>query len=310
MTVLSTIQDRLALRFKNLLSGSTDGNPPWLEVVARGDEPGHFLPTDAPWVVHRDFGTLVGGVRALLVQALHPGSLAGVMQHSRYATEPLGRLAGTIRWLTVTTFASLPEALREGSRVVRLHNSVTGEYESPVKGRVAYRADDSDLLEWVHIAFMESFLTSHEWYSHVPIPRGNRATGADNYIDQWGISVKALGSEDVPHSRAEMDARLEQIAAAGVLTVTDDTRAVIAFIRNPPLPKAFKPVYRLLYEAAVASLRPAYRQLLGLRAWPRGVIVPVGRALLRLMRFAIGPKSPIEEAAIARLVRIGVLDGH
>ena len=310
MTVLSTIQDRLALRFKNLLSGSTDGNPPWLEVVARGDEPGHFLPTDAPWVVHRDFGTLVGGVRALLVQALHPGSLAGVMQHSRYAAEPLGRLAGTIRWLTVTTFASLSEALREGSRVVRLHNSVTGEYESPVKGRIAYRADDSDLLEWVHIAFMESFLTAHEWYSHVPIPRGNRATGADNYIDQWGISVKALGFEDVPHSRADMDARLEQIAAAGVLTVTDDTRAVIAFIRNPPLPKAFKPVYRLLYEAAVASLRPEYRQLLGLRAWPRVVIVPVGRALLRLMRFAIGPKSPIEEAAIERLVRIGVLDGH
>lgn len=307
MTVLSTIQDRLALRFKNLLSGSTDGNPPWLDVVARGDEPGHFLPTDAPWVVHRDFGTLVGGVRALLVQALHPGSLAGVMQHSRYASEPLGRLAGTIRWLTVTTFASLPEALREGSRVVRLHNSVTGEYESPVKGRIAYRADDSDLLEWVHIAFMESFLTAHEWYSHVPIPRGNRATGADNYIDQWGISVKALGFDDVPHSRAEMDSRLNQIAATGVLTVTDDTRAVIAFIRNPPLPKAFKPVYRLLYEAAVASLRPEYRQLLGLRAWPRVVIVPVGRALLRLMRFAIGPKSPIEEAAIDRLVRIGVL---
>ena len=307
MTVLSTIQDRLALRFKNLLSGSTDGNPPWLDVVARGDEPGHFLPTDAPWVVHRDFGTLVGGVRALLVQALHPGSLAGVMQHSRYASGPLGRLAGTIRWLTVTTFASLPEALREGSRVVRLHNSVTGEYESPVKGRIAYRADDSDLLEWVHIAFMESFLTAHEWYSHVPIPRGNRATGADNYIDQWGISVKALGFDAVPHSRAEMDSRLNQIAPTRVLTVTDDTRAVIAFIRNPPLPKAFKPVYRLLYEAAVASLRPEYRQLLGLRAWPRVVIVPVGRALLRLMRFAIGPKSPIEEAAIDRLVRIGVL---
>jgi uncharacterized protein (DUF2236 family) len=308
MTLLSTIQDKLALRFKNLLSGSTDGNPPWLEVVARGDEPGHFLPTDAPWVVHRDFGTLVGGVRALLVQALHPGSLAGVMQHSRYASEPLGRLAGTIRWLTVTTFASLPEALREGSRVVRLHKSVTGEYESPVKGHTTYRADDSDLLEWVHIAFMESFLAAHEWYSSTPIPKGKRATGADNYIDQWGISVSALGFDAVPHSLDEMNRRLSEIADSGVLTVTDDTRAVIAFIRNPPLPRAFKPVYRLLYEAAVASLRPEYRKLLGLRAWPRFVIVPVGRALLRLMRFAIGPKSPIEEAAIARLTRIGVIE--
>jgi hypothetical protein len=63
-----------------------------------------------------------------------------------------------------------------------------------------------------------------------------------------------------------------------------------------------------LYEAAVASLRPEYRRLLGLRSWPKAVIVPVGRGLLRLMRFAIGPKSPIEEAAIERLTRIGTLD--
>lgn len=307
MSVLSTIQDQLALRFKNLLSGSTDGNPPWLDVVARGDQPGHFLPTDAPWVVHRDFATLIGGIRALLVQALHPGSLAGVMQHSRYATEPLGRLAGTIRWLTVTTFASLPEALNEGSRVVRLHNRVTGEYTSPVNGVTAYRADDSNLLEWVHIAFMESFLTAHEWYSSTPIPAGSKSTGADNYIDQWGVSVSALGFDDVPHSFAEMDQRLRQIDAAGTLAVTSDTRSVVSFVRNPPLPAAFKPIYRLLFEAAVASLRPEYRTMLGLRSWPQWIIVPVGRGLLKLMRFAIGPKSPIEDAAIARLTRIGAI---
>lgn len=307
MSVLTTIQDQLALRFKNLLSGSTDGNPPWLEVVARGDQPGHFLPTDAPWVVHRDFGTLIGGIRALLVQALHPGSLAGVMQHSRYATEPLGRLAGTIRWLTVTTFAALPEALNEGSRVVRLHNRVTGDYVSPVKGVTPYRADDGDLLEWVHIAFMESFLTAHEWYSSTPIPAGDKASGADNYIDQWGVSVSALGLNDVPHSFAEMDQRLRDISEAETLAVTDDTLSVVSFVRNPPLPAAFKPIYRLLFEAAVASLRPEYRTMLGLRSWPKWVIVPVGRTLLRLMRFAIGPKSPIEDAAIARLTRIGAI---
>jgi hypothetical protein len=105
-----------------------------------------------------------------------------------------------------------------------------------------------------------------------------------------------------------MNHRLDEIAASGVLVVTDDTLAVVEFIRNPPLPRAFRPVYRLLFEAAVASLRPEYRRLLGLRSWPKAVIVPVGRGLLRLMRFAIGPRSPIEEAAIERLTRIGTLD--
>lgn len=100
------LQENLSKRFRKLLSGDPQGIPPWLPIVAEGDEPGLFLPTDAPWIVHADFATLVGGIRALLMQALHPGSLAGVAQHSRYEEDPLGRLSGTIRWLTITTFGS------------------------------------------------------------------------------------------------------------------------------------------------------------------------------------------------------------
>ena len=74
-------QEFLSKRFRKLLSGDPDGVPPWLGVVAAGEEEGYFLPSDAPWVVHADFGTLVGGIRALLMQALHPGSLTGVKNH-------------------------------------------------------------------------------------------------------------------------------------------------------------------------------------------------------------------------------------
>ena len=77
------LQKFLGGRFRTILSGSPDA-PPWLEEVASGDDPGLFLPTDAPWIVHANMATLVGGVRALLMQALHPGTLAGVAQHSRY----------------------------------------------------------------------------------------------------------------------------------------------------------------------------------------------------------------------------------
>ena len=107
----NALQQRLARRFVHLLSGSSDGKPPWLAAVAEGEEGGFFLPGDAPWIVHKDFATLVGGVRALLLQALHPGALGGVAQHSRYEEDPLGRLSGTIRWLTVTTFGSMGKAM-------------------------------------------------------------------------------------------------------------------------------------------------------------------------------------------------------
>lgn len=306
MSKNNSLQENLSRRFRRLLSQDPNGVPPWLPIVAKGDQPGLFLPSDAPWVVHADFGTLVGGIRALLMQALHPGSLTGVKNHSRYEKDPLGRLAGTIRWLTVTTFGSLEAVAGEASRVNRMHERVTGQYETGAGESRSYRAADSDLLLWVHIAFMESFLVAHQYYSATPIPAGSAATGADNYVAQWSKSVEPLGLQEVPMSEVELEKLIGEIYASGQLSKTPDTESVIRFIQYPPLPGPAKLVYRLLFDAAVVSLRPEFRSLLGLKAKPRWIIVPTTRALLRLMRLAIGPESPIEDAARARLVRAGV----
>jgi uncharacterized protein (DUF2236 family) len=297
----------MSIRFRKLLSGASDGNPPWLDIIARGDEGGLFLPSDAPWVIHRDFGTLVGGIRALLMQALHPGSLAGVADHSRYEKDPLGRLAGTIRWLTVTTFGSHAAVAGEASRVNRLHDRVTGTYSSTAGTSIPYRAADPDLLLWVHVAFMESFLVAHEIYASEPIPRGDAPTGADNYVAQWGASVAPLGLDSTPRTRPEVDAIITDLTDRGVLVATDKTRAVVDFIRRPPLPVAIRPIYRLLFDAAVVSIRPEFQQMLGLRPRPRWFVIPVTRFVLRAIRIAIGPESPIEDAALVRLRRIGAI---
>jgi uncharacterized protein (DUF2236 family) len=300
-------QEYLSRRFRKLLSGDPDGIPPWLGVVAEGDEAGYFVPSDAPWVVHADFGTLVGGIRALLMQALHPGSLTGVKNHSRYESDALGRLAGTIRWLTVTTFGSKTAVANEASRVNRLHERVQGEYQKGTGETVPYKAADKDLLLWVHIAFMESFLVSHQMYSSRPIPKGTAATGADNYIAQWSVSVAPLGLEKCPMNQVELDREISNLYKAGLLVSTPDTEKVVAFIKNPPLPNSSKPVYGLLFDAAVVSLRPEFRKLLGLRSKPRWIIQPITRWVLKFMRMAIGPESPIEDGSIARLKRIGAL---
>lgn len=303
----SRFQEALSKRFRRLLSGDPNGVPPWLEVVSAGDDAGFFVPSDAPWVVHADFGTLVGGIRALLMQALHPGSLTGVKNHSRYESDPLGRLAGTIRWLTVTTFGSKTAVLEEASRVNRLHTRVTGEYTTGAGERIPYKAADKDLLLWVHIAFMESFLVAHEQYSWREIPKGNAASGADNYIAQWSVSVGPLGLKQVPMNRAELDGEISAFYNSGLLVKTEDTLRVVEFIKNPPLPALAKPTYSLLFDAAVLSLKPEFRRLLGLKSKPRWLIRPLTRGVLRLMRAAIGPESPIEDGAMARLRRIGAL---
>lgn len=297
------LQEKLSIRFRKLLSGATDGNPPWLGVVAEGNDAGLFSPDDAPWIIHRDFSTLVGGVRALLMQALHPGSLAGVAQHSRYEQDPLGRLSGTIRWLTVTTFGSKEAVQNEAGRVNRMHTKVSGEYQTAQGETTGYRAADPRLLLWVHIAFMESFLRAHQNYSKAPIPGG-----ADAYVKLWGQSVAPLGLSDVPASEAELNQLLDEFSEE--LIVTEKTQSVIKWIKNAPLPLLTKPVYKLLFYSAVASLDPRFRELIGIRSAPLWMLRPITTNMLALMRFAIGPESPIEDAALRRIERVKGQQGN
>jgi uncharacterized protein (DUF2236 family) len=270
-----------------------------LGAVAEGDEPGLYLPNQAPWIVHADFATLVGGVRALLMQALHPGSLTGVRQHSRYEQDPLGRLAGTIRWLTVTTFGPTKSNQAEANRVNKLHTRVKGEYQTASGEKRNYQAADKDLLLWVHVAFMDSFLRAHQNYSKKPIPGG-----ADEYVRLWAESVKPLGLETAPLSEAELLATLKQFDDQ--LAVNDDTREVIKWLKNPPLPALAKPFYRLFFFAALATMPKHYQELLNQKTLPLWFVKSQTTNILRLMRVAIGSDSPIEDAAIARLRRVGV----
>lgn len=296
----NTLQEYVSLRFRRLLTGDPNGVPPWLDAVARGDGPGFYLPTDAPWVIHADLATLVGGVRALLMQALHPGSLAGVRSHSRYKDDPLGRLSGTIRWLTITTFASVEAVREEAGRVNCMHARVKGTYRTAAGEMRDYRAGDADLLRWVHVAFMDSFMRAHQCYSTQVIPGG-----ADSYVRLWAKSVEPLGLTEVPRDEAELLACLE--AYRPLLTVTDDTREVIRWLRRPPLPPLARMVYALLFQSALASLPPEHRRMIGVRALPFFLLKPVTSAFLKLLRVGIGPGGPLEDAAIARLQRAGVM---
>ncbi|MEY3971900.1 MAG: hypothetical protein RLY84_293 [Actinomycetota bacterium] len=296
----NAVQEYFSRKFRRLLSGAPDGQPPWLAAVAAGDDPGLFLPTDAPWIVHRDFGTLVGGIRALLLQAMHPGALGGVAQHSRYEEDPLGRLSGTIRWLTVTTFGSLVAVENEAARVNRMHERVRGKYEDALGKEIHYKASDQDLLLWVHIAFMDSFLRSHQLYSKAPIPGG-----ADEYVRLWGKSVIPLGLASVPKNEKELIDVMQ--AFSSVLHCDEKALSVIRWIKNAPLPKTAKPIYALLFQAALASLPQDIQDKIGLKHLPLWILKPLVTNLLAFLRFAIGPDSPIEEAAIARLRRLGVI---
>ena len=95
---------------KRTLTGSPDALPDWSRKFAQGDDPGYFLPGSAVWAVHGGVPTIVGGIRSLLMQTLHPAVLAGVHDHSNFREDTLGRLARTTAWIHALTYGSTAEA--------------------------------------------------------------------------------------------------------------------------------------------------------------------------------------------------------
>ena len=76
--------------------------------------------------MHGDTSMYIGGLRALLLQSLHPLAMAAVAQHSDYRGDPWGRLQRTSYFLAVTTFGRASDAHEAIARVRAVHRHVTG----------------------------------------------------------------------------------------------------------------------------------------------------------------------------------------
>ena len=292
---LDSARATIASGFRRIVSGDPSGAPEWVRQLSDGTDEGYFGPGSAAWAVHGALPTIVGGVRALLMQALHPAALAGVMQHSRYEADALGRLAGTTQWLTVVTFGDRAAADRECARVRGMHRRVVGTYDSG-DGAAPYAASDPDLLRWVHIAFTDSFLATHRVWGG-PIPGG-----ADAYVREWAQAGELVGVADPPRSVRELE---EQLAAyAPVLRGDALARQTVDFIRHVPVPLAARPAYRLLYAGAVSTMPAAHRALLGLPTVPLAAARPAVGALLGGLGLALGPASPSQRAARERIATL------
>lgn len=275
--------------------GSGAPPPPWISEIETGTDYGLFGPGSAVWAVNGSLTTMIGGIRALLIQALHPGALAGIHEHSRYREDTMGRLNGTIRWLAVTTFGSREAAISAAQSLRRIHSTVRGEYVDSAGTIRAYSASDPDLASWVHAAFTEAFLGAYRvWHGTPP-------GGADAYISEWSVAGTLMGVKDAPISEQQ----LSRVLSAFDTCLCRDERVddIVRFIRKPALPAAARFVYPLLFGGAVASLPYRYRAALGLRRpiWPA---ITLNRLLLVGMRIALGPTSPSERVARRRATRI------
>ncbi|WP_066061333.1 oxygenase MpaB family protein [Frankia sp. EI5c] len=226
--------------------------------------------------VHGDSAMFVGGLRALLLQSLHPLAMAGVADHSDYRHDPWGRLQRTSYFLAVTTFGPVHEAEKAVAQVQAVHRRVRGVAPD---GR-AYSAGDPHLMRWVHVAEIDSFLAAHQRYGAVRLTPAE----CDGYILDASLVANRLGVPDAPRSRAELAQQLADFRSE--LRGTAQARAAARYLLlRPPLPAVARVPYSALAAAAV-GLMPVWTR------WP-----------LRL------PYLPAAEATLARLAGQGMVSG-
>jgi uncharacterized protein (DUF2236 family) len=230
--------------------------------------------------VHGDASMYVGGIRAVLLQTMQPQAMTAVAEHSGYRGDMWGRLARTSRFLAVTTFGTADDAQQAVDVVRAVHDRVSGA----MPDGSAYDANDPHLLEWVHVAEIQSFLLAHRRYGAYPLD----PAGYDEYVAQAAVVARKLGATDPPTTEAELHAAMT--AFRPELRAIDHAREAAAYlIRHPELPYAARPAYWVLVAAAVGLMPDWTREPLGLPTLPVAhdrVADALGHVATRTVRWA------------------------
>lgn len=225
----------------------------------KGD-PGLFGPDSISWQVHGDFSSmLIGGISALLLQALHPLALAGVWDHSNFRQDMLGRLRRTSQFVSGTTFGSRRDAEWLIDKVRAIHLQVVG---TAPDGR-PYAASDPDLLTWVHVAEVSNFLTAHLRYRNPQLS----AADQDRYYAEIAVVAERLGARHVPKSRQAVADYLQCMRPQ--LLCDDRSREVLRLLLDAPAPSVLaRPFGDLMMKAGIDLLPDWASAMFGIRQNP------------------------------------------
>lgn len=239
---------------QGLIRRSVGHRGPPLAFLEPPGDPGLFGPESVIWRVHADFvSMMVGGMRALMLQALHPRALAGVWDHSDFRRDLSGRLSRTAFFIAATTYGGREMADGAIARVRAIHATVQGVDEA---GR-PYSADEPELLEWVHLTECWSFLSAYVRFVEPDMPLAQQ----DRYFDEMALLGTRLGAEGLPRTRAEVEQRM--LDRLPHLAYGTRAKTALGFLAQLPVEAEKRPLMRLLHAAAEMELPHWAHRLMG-----------------------------------------------
>ncbi len=240
-------------------------------------------------LVHADIiGMMSGGIRALLLQMLHPHALQGVLDHSNFREDMHGRLRRTARFIAITTFAHRDEAMKAIARVNRIHARVGGT----LPDGTPYSATNPRTLAWVHVTEAQSFLAGYLRHVRPSMPGHEQ----DEYYRQFAIVARALGADPVPETRREAEAIFRELRTD--LKGSPAAREVAGLVLSQRSKSTPPGLQAMLGADAVAMLPPFARGMLGLQH-PGLAAMPARAAtwgMGRTLRWAFKQTGPVKSA--------------
>jgi len=253
-------------------------NPKPVLSVAHDD--GLFGPSSMAWRVVGHPIAFVGGLRSLIVGALHPLVAAGTVEHSDYKSRPVDRLRTTSRYVNATVFGDTEAARRAADLVLRAHRRVHGT--DPLTG-APYDAANTDEQVWVHSVAWHSYMAAYRAYVGALSPEEQ-----DRYIAEGVAAAAMIGvpAECVPASVADL--RDYWATMRPKLCVGANGRELIDFVLRPSFPAEllpFKIPYSILVRLSIAIIPGDLRSLMGI-SQPRALniaAIPTGRSVARAL---------------------------
>ena len=252
---------------------------------------GGFTPQSPIWRISREWALMLGGGRALLLQAAHPLALAGVMEHSDYERDVWGRLRSTMTYVWGVVYGTEDEADRLGRRVRAIHKTVNGTLPrdmGPFPAGTPYSAEDPELLLWVHSTLVDTALLMYRTYVG-PLS----AEDAEGFWQDHRRLIEFIGvpAREIPASYDDFRAYWRTMIDSDVICVTPEAMELARVtVMRPPLPVVLRPAWEAVNFISAGFLPAKLREGYGF-TW-----TPAHRALLagsaQYVRRAVVPLLP------------------
>lgn len=233
--------------------------------MAVSEDYGLFGPGSVTWRVMGEPVLIVGGLRALLLQALHPRSMWGTAQNSELMDPKAAwaRMGRTVEFVRVRTWGTSEEVERVSRRVRKIHDMLTG---LDLRTGEVFPIGDRENLLWVHMGEVDSYLDV-ALRAGVPLS----AADADAFVDEQrrAAAVVGLDPAGVPASVAEMRAYYDEMRPK--IWACKEARDGLRRLFIPSVPRNYLPLKLAapaIASLAVATLPRWARRLYGLPGLP------------------------------------------